>query len=204
MIVARTAIMAISLLFAAPPCLAMNNYDDPRVILSYMDKSLPGAQDILRVTTVISGEQLIFQVKTREQLQVPEEGDYMLLQIWQERAHQILVPLGDGRADTLISYASSAQTNRTTHTLESGELGGSLGPSDFSIRRVPRGVEFLVPLTWLEYGQKLGFDAYTIRGHTVESSFVIDKIYDRAAKADREERLISPIMLLNNLCATRR
>jgi hypothetical protein len=80
----------------------------------------------------------------------------------------------------------------------------SLSPSDFSIRRVPRGVEFLVPLTWLEYGQKLGFDAYTIRGHAVESSFVIDKIYDRAAKADREERLISPIMLLNNLCATRR
>ena len=196
--------MALCLLCAAPPCLAMNNYDDPRVILSYMDKSLPGAQDILRVTTAISGDRLVFQVKTREQLQVPGERDYLLLQVWQNRSHQILVPLGAGRADTVLSYASDAQPNRTTHTLKRGELSRSSGASNFTVRRVPHGVEFLVPLTWLDYGQKIGFDAYTVRGQAKRSSFEIEKIYDRAAKGHHPERLISPILLLNKLCATRR
>ena len=80
------------------------------------------------------------------------------------------------------------------------------GPGDgvFRARRVPRGVEFLVPLAWIDYREKIAFDAFTIRGRPSGAGFVIDEVYDQAGKGRREVRRISPITLLNNLCATRK
>ena len=204
MTLCRAAVLVLGLLSVASPCFAMNNYDDPRVILSYMDKSLLGAQDILRVTTTISDDRLVFQVKTREQAQLPGENDYLLLQFWQNRSHQILIPLGAGRGDTVLSYVSDAGPDPTTHVLAPGELSNSSGSPSFTVRRIPRGVEFLVPVTWLDYSQELGFDAYTVRGKVGPTSFAIETIYDQAAKGHHGERFISPFMLLNKLCATRK
>ena len=201
----RACVVLIAFLAASPVALAMNNYDDPRTILSYMDPSLAGARDILRVTTAIAGDEfVVFQVKTREEGAGSGEGDYALLQLWQDRSHQLLIPLAPELGEGVLYYEGATLSAGASHTLTGGELGAASGASAFTARRIPRGVEFVVPLAWLDYGKKMGFDAYTVRGRPVGDGFVIEEVLDRAAKGRPEERLISPIMLLNNLCATRR
>ena len=201
-----TALGFFFMLMAALPGIAMNNYDDPRIVLSYMDKDLDPARDILRLHTDISDEQqLVFQVKMRGEGESASRGDYVLLQVWQERAHLWLVPLGSSDpGDRALAYEGSTALRGLSQTLESGEIDASLREADFTVKRISRGVEYAVPLEWLDYGQKVGFEAYTVRGRKTESSFVIEEIYDRAAKGDREQHIVSPIMLLNNLCATRK
>ena len=109
-------------LLAAPAQLwAMSNYDDPRIVLSYMDRSLTGARDILRLNTSVEGDtHLVFEVKTRAPEQPPEAGDYLLLQLSQDRAVQLLVPIDPALGDAVLDYQRDlAPTGETL------ELGGA-------------------------------------------------------------------------------
>ncbi|MDG2335197.1 MAG: hypothetical protein P8Q97_13305 [Myxococcota bacterium] len=201
-------IALVSLLAMAQPGLAMNNYDNPRVILSYMDKSLDGPRDILRVTTAISAEgQLTFQIKTREGKYSPQDEDYMILEVQQQNSHHFLVPLNPALGEAVLAYTAEHPGEPEPHpaarALESGSALSLASIPAFSAKRIAKGFEFSVPLTWLDYGKGIVFDAYTARGQLLADTFVIEEVYDRAAKGDRERRLVSPIMLLNNLCATR-
>ena len=203
--VPRTATAVILLLAAAPGVLAMNNYDDPRMILSYMDKSLPGARDILRVTTSISNDdELIFRVKTRAEAKKATSGDYLLLQVRQSRSHQFLVPIGPEFGDSVLAYQEDPLAPGDSPDLQPGNSLSSSGASALNARRIANGVEFVVPLTWLDFSEKIGFDAYAVRGQASADNFLISEVYDRAAKGMKRDRMISPITLLNNLCATRR
>ena len=192
-------------LIGASPCLAMNNYDDPRVVLSYMDQSIEPARDILRLTTDASeGGGLVFQVKMRGDGSEAGHQDYLLLQVWQERAHQWLVPLDPDAGLPVLAYQGRGASTAGSPSLSSGPLNASPHRAEFTSKHIARGVEFAVPLSWLDYGKKIGFDAYTVTGTIQGDSFVVEEVHDRAAKGDRAERRISPIALLNNLCATRR
>ena len=195
-------IVIIAFLAAAPASQAMNNYDDPRVILSYMDRSLDGPQDILRVKTAISSDdRLTFQVKTRAAETPVQAADYILLEIQHDRFYRYLLPLDPALGEQVLAYTAE---HTAESSLEAGSTLSQPGASAFLAGRVPNGVEYSVPLTWLDYGAKIAFDAYTLRGQVLPEGFMIEEIYDRAAKGSQEKRLISPIMLLNNLCATRR
>lgn len=192
-------------LFAASPVPAMSNYDDPRVVLSYMDRSLSGARDILRVTTSVSGDtHLVFEVKTRAADSDPEAHDYVLLQISQGRSYQLMVPIDPDSGDVVLDYERELAPGGGARTLAGSELTAGSGDPGFTARRVPRGVEFWIPLAWVDYSEKIAFDAFTVRGQPSDRTFWIDEVYDQADKARKEERRVSPVTLLNNLCATRK
>ena len=183
----------------------MNNYDDPRVVLSYMDSSLEPARDILRLTTEVSDNQeLVFQVKMRGEGAKSGARDYVLLQVWQDRSHLWLVPLRLDQAEGVLAYEMDRVIPDSSQVLVTGELAALAGDLDFTASRIQRGVEFSVPLSWLDYREEIGFDAYTVRGRPAGDSFVIEEVYDQAAKGSRDPHRVSPIKLLNNLCATRR
>ncbi len=58
--------VAFFLLLCGTPVLAINNYDDPQKLLSYMDQALTPELDILRITSKISlDDHLIFEFKMR-------------------------------------------------------------------------------------------------------------------------------------------
>ena len=197
--------IAVLLLAAAPSALAMNNYDDPRTILSFMDKSLPGARDILRVTTSISDDgELVFRVKMRAEPETAMSGDYLLLQVRQSRSHQFLVPIDPEFGDSVLAYSDASLASSNNPGLQPGHALSSSPASALNARRIASGVEFVLPLTWLDYGEKIGFDAYAVRGQPSADGFLVAEVYDRAAKGMKRDRMISPITLLNNLCATRR
>lgn len=192
-------------LSASSYVLAMSNYDDPRVVLSYMDKSLDGARDILRLATAVSGDtHLVFEIKTRESEREPQAQDYVLLQISQGGTRHLLVPIDSESGDAVLDYEDVFPPKARAAGLAGSRLGPGPGDGVFRARRVPRGVEFLVPLAWIDYREKIAFDAFTIRGRPSGAGFVIDEVYDQAGKGRREVRRISPITLLNNLCATRK
>ena len=185
--------------------LAMSNYDDPRVVLSYMDKSLDGARDILRLTTAVAGDtHLVFEVKTRAETRDPHAHDYVLLQVSQGRSHQLLVPIDPELGDTIVDYEYDLGPGGKVRPLAGSELGAGSGDGTFAARRVLRGVEFLVPLAWIDYREKIAFDAFTVRGRSSGETFRVDEVYDQAGKGRNEARRLSPITLLNNLCATRK
>ena len=197
--------LALALLLVAPQSFAMNNYDDPRVVLSYMDRSLSGERDILRLTTtVVDDAYLVFEIKTR----TPEGGthtdDYLLLEISQGRSHQLLIPIDPELGDTVVDYESELAPSGKSRPLLGSSLGAGSGETAFRARRIPQGVEFRVPLSWIDYREKIAFDAYTIRGRPSAENFDIEEVYDRAGKGQKEQRHVSPITLLNNLCATRK
>lgn len=193
-------------LFAGSPGSAMNNYDDPRIVLSYMDKSVLPARDILRLhTDITDGEKLLFQVKTRGDTTEAEQNDYALLQVWQDKTHFWLISLAspDGEEPALV-YQIDGASNQLPPTLSGS--GGMTSSQQVrpTAKRISRGIEYTIPLTWLDYGEEIGFQAYTVKGRAEADGFVIEEVYDRAVKGHRNEHIVSPIMLLNNLCATRK
>ena len=197
--------MAVFALSASYHALAMNNYDDPRVVLSYMDKSLDGSRDILRLTTTVDGNtHLAFEVKTRAEERNPQPGDYLLLEISQGRSHQLLVPIDPELGDDVLAYEQELAPGGGIRTLAESNLKAGSRDGVFRARRVPRGVDFLVPLAWIDYHEKIAFDAFTIRGQPSGEAFLVAEVYDQAGKGQNERRRFSPITLLNNLCATRK
>ena len=202
----RAAIgLAICILGASFPVLGMSNYDDPRLVLSYMDKSLDGARDILRLAITVRGEtHLVFEVKTRASEEEPQAQDFVLLQVSQDDTRHLLVPIDPALGDAVLDYEAESPLKPREAGFAGSRLRVAPGDDVFRARRVPLGVEFLVPLAWIDYREKVAFDAFTIRGRASGTGFLIDEVYDQAGKGRREERRISAITLLNNLCATRR
>ena len=194
---------AVLALFSLSPVGAMNNYDDPRVVLSYRDGSLDGARDILRVATSVRDDtHLVFEVKTRSGEMEPLAQDYLLLQISQQSTRHLLVPIDPAVGNSVVDYEADSPPGPTG--LAGARLRPGPGAPAFRARRIPQGVEFLVPLSWIDYGEEIAFDAFSVRGRPSRGDFVIDAVYDRAAKGRGELRRVSAITLLNNLCATRK
>ena len=148
--------LALALLLVAPQSFAMNNYDDPRVVLSYMDRSLSGERDILRLTTtVVDDAYLVFEIKTRTPEGETHTHDYLLLEISQGRSHQLLIPIDPELGDTVIDYESELAPSGKSRPLLGSSLGAGSGESAFRARRIPQGVEFRVPLAWIDYREKI-------------------------------------------------
>ena len=140
---------------------AMSNYDDPRVLLSYMDRSLSGERDILRLTTTVAdASYLVFEIKAR----TPEGGtnadDYLLLEVSQDKSHQLLIPIDPKLDDTVIDYREtidfdalrsagdppkniSMSRKSTTRPGRDKRSNGAFLPSPCSIISVPRGSSLL-------------------------------------------------------------
>ena len=199
------SVVAACFLGAPAQFLAMSNYDDPRVVLSYMDRSLAGARDILRLNTSVEGDtHLVFEIKTRAPEQPPEAGDYVLLQLSQGRAVQLLVPIDPALGDAVLDYQRDLAPGGEAPGLAGSVLKPGSGRGVFTARRVPRGIEFLVPLAWVDFGEKISFDAFTVKGQPTPTTFQVEAVYDQAGKGQKTRPRHSPITLLNKLCATRK
>lgn len=187
------------------PVSAMNMYDDPRMILSFLDKSLPPELDILRVTTDISSDnELVFQVKTKGERESGEEQDYLLLHIVHEKHYVLLISINKERENKVALYEDflhpkSDENHRLPQTFKLSPL-----PMGFSAKHIPQGAEFNLPLDWLNFGAHLGFDAYTVQARIDGNSLEISKIYDQARKGRQGNKLISTITLLNKICSPQR
>ena len=191
------------LLVMAWPVSAMRINADPRIITSFMDKSLSPELDILRVTTDISPDNhLVFQVKTKGEWNNGEDNDYLLLQILHEKNYALIIPLSrKGEADILI-YKGNLQPESQLMSISFREP--ETLQTDFNAMYIDRGAEFTVPLDWINFGADFSFDAYTVQAQMQGDTLQISKVYDQARKGQANEKRISAITLLNKICSPKK
>lgn len=187
------------------PVSAMQIDADPRTIISSMDKSLSPELDILRVTTDLSQDNhLVFQVKTRGEWIDEEGSNYLLLQILHEKAHVFLIPINKEKGDKVLIYEGALQPENHALSKIFSEPGEYNLRTGFNAKHIFRGVEFTVPIDWINFGGHLGFDAYTVKASIQGNTLKISEVYDQARKGRGEERRFSAITLLNKICTPRR
>lgn len=186
------------------PTFAMSNEDDPRLLASYMDKSLSSELDILRVTAQTLPGKLVFQIKTRGEPVDGETGNYFLLQITNDKPYLFLVPVNNTSKDNILMYEGISQSEHIALAESVNTLKRMVLPPGFSMQRIHHGIEFSLPLDWIDFSSNLSYDAYTAHADTQESVLKINEIHDQAGKGRKNKKQYSAITLLNKLCATRR
>lgn len=202
----RAIVLLPLLIVSALTADAMQIEADPRTIVSFMDKALSPELDILSVSADISpDDHLVFQVKTRGERTEGEAGDYMLLRILHGKVHVFLVPINPKDGDKVLAYESALQPDghallpRTLEASREADL-----PARLNARRIAGGMDFILPVDWIDFGKEFGFDAYTVKvrmqGNTVE----IGEIHDQAGKGRNGKSTFSAVTLLNKLCTPQR
>jgi len=187
------------------PVSAMNMFDDPRAILSFRDKALLPELDILRVMVTLSpDDDLIFQVKTKGERQQSANQDYLLLQILHEKNYVLLVSLDKERGNEVLVYESGLPSEEISRLTVNQQFQLSSLSAQFSAKHVSQGMEFSVPLEWINFGADFGYDAYTVQAHLQDNHLQIIRIYDQARKGQLEAKRFSAITLLNRICSPQR
>lgn len=185
------------------PVYAMNMYDDPRMIMSFRDKALLPELDILRVMITLSPEnQLVFQVKTKGERQQGAADEYLLLQILHAKHYVLLVPVNTQQTFHGWVYEDALQSEDGPPELIDRKFQAVA--AEFAVRRIPQGVEFVIPLDWIDFGVDFGYDAYTVQARLQADSLQIDHIYDQARKGRHAAKRFSAITLLNQICSPQR
>ena len=200
----KTFMLIVSFFLITAPVSAMQIEADPRIIISFMDNSLPPELDILRVTTDVSEDNhLIFQVKTKGERVSGKNSDYILLNILHEKTYALIISLNKETKESIQVYEGGLHPEKqlTSIAFKKSEINNE--HTGFSVRRVNRGVEFTIPLDWINFGADFGFDAYTVHARIKENVLYIDEVYDQARRGPQEKR-ISAITLLNNICSPKK
>ena len=200
-------LLVIFVLTGISPVSAMNIYDDPRILLSYMDRSLAPEQDILRVTVNVTPDNyLVFQVMARGEQSGEENSDHFLLRITNGKSYVLLAPIDKEKGEKVFMYEDALESD--SKLSEPAILPLTFKTSDlqakFSARHIRNGVEFSIPLDVINFGNNFGYDAYTVQASIQAHSLKIDEIYDQARKGSGEVKQYAAITLLNRLCATRK
>lgn len=201
-------LLAIFVLTGISPVSAMNIYDDPRILISYMDRSLTPEQDILRVTVNVTPDNfLVFQVKTRGEQHGREHSDHFLLRVTNGKPYILLVPIDKEMGDKVFMYEDAIESENNM-LLESAIKPITFNASDLqtkiSARHIRNGVEFSIPLDAINFGNNFGYDAYTVQASMQADTLQINRVYDQAGKGRGEVKQYAAITLLNKLCATRK
>ena len=200
----RLFLLLLPLLLTGPVS-AMQIDADPRVIISFMDKSLPPALDIFRVTTDISEDNhLIFQVQTKGERADGGKSDYVLLSIQHEKAYALIIPLNKAAGEEMRVFEGElrAEDQLTAVTFKASRI--NIEHAGFNARHIARGAEFTMPLDWINFGADFGFDAYTIDASIQGEILKINTVYDQARRGRTQAKQMSAITLLNNICSPKK
>lgn len=201
-------LLVIFVLTGISPVSAMNIYDDPRILLSYMDRSLTPEQDILRVTVNVTPDNhLVFQVKARGEQSGGENSDHFLLRITNGQSYVLLVPIDKEKDEKVFMYEDTLEPENNSLSepaMMPITFKASILQAEFRARHIRNGVEFSIPLEVINLGNDFGYDAYTVQASIQAHTLQINKVYDQAGKGRGEVKQYAAITLLNKLCATRK
>lgn len=187
------------------PVCGMSMYDDPRTILSFRDKALSPELDILRVMVTLSpASQLIFQVKTKGERQSGAADEYLLLHILHGKHYMLLIPINAQQTSHGLVYEGTLQSEDAPPVLVGRKFRTVASSDGFAVKRIPQGVEFIVPLEWIDFSVDFGYDAYTVQARLQDGGLQITHIYDQARKGRPGANRFSAITFLNRICSPQR
>lgn len=198
-------ILIVILFMATKSVFSMTIDPDPRIIVSFMDKTISPELDILRVMAGISSDNnhLIFEVKTRGERLQGSKRDYLLLHITHGKTYVLLLPINKEKENQVIVYERLSQSNGDDHASPIlGRFTRNSSLMNFNIIPISQGGEFSIPLDWIDFNTNLSFDAYTVQAKVKGNTLEIDKVYDWARKGRTHinKESLSAITLLNKIC----
>lgn len=201
----RFCILLLQSVLMINPAFGMRIDADPRMIISFMDRSLPPELDILRVTTDISEDNhLIFRVQIRGERVSGDNNDYVVLNIQHEKTYAMVIPLSQSADETLRIYEGELLSTNQLASIAFKESDINSKHAGFSARYINRDVEFMLPLDWINFGVDFGFDAYTISATIQKHILYIDTIHDQARRGNISTNQVSAITLLNAICSPKK
>lgn len=195
----------IQLALMASPASGMRIDADPRMIISFADQSLSPELDILRVTTDVSEDNhLIFRVQTKGERISGDRNDYVLLNIQHEKTYAMIIPVNKetGEAVRIFEGEFLSSGSLTAIALRQSDLSDQ--HTGFNAKHFNRGVEFKVPLDWINFGADFGFDAYTVNATEQKQILHIHTVYDQARRGNLSTTQVSAITLLNAICSPKK
>lgn len=203
--IARIALLFFQLSLLVGPAVAMQLEADPRVIISFMDKSLPPELDILRVTSDVTPDNhLVFQVQTKGERVGGESNDYVMLHIQHEKTYALIIPLNSDANEAVRIYEAALEPDSPLTAITFKESPLSSEYAGFDATRIERGTKFTMPLDWINFGADFGFDAYTVEATVEEDTLQINAVHDQARRGRAQPKQISAITLLNNICSPKK
>jgi hypothetical protein len=201
----RFFIVFLHLALVVSPVYGMRIDADPRMIISFVDQSLPPELDILRVTTYISDDNhLIFRIQTKGDRITGDRNDYVLLNIQHEKTYAMIIPINKETDEPVRIFEGELLSSRpmTSIALKQSSLSGE--PGEFNAKHVARGVEFGLPLDWINFGADFSFDAYTVSAAEQKQVLHIHTVYDQARRGNLSTNQVSAVTLLNAICSPKK
>jgi hypothetical protein len=201
----RFFIVFLQLALMASPVSGMRIDADPRMIISFADQSLPPELDILRVTTDVSEDNhLIFRIQTKGERISGDRNDYVLLNIQHEKTYAIVIPINKETDGTVRIFEGEFLSSGPLTSSALKQSGLSDEHTGFNAKHIGRGVEFRMPLDWINFGADFGFDAYTVSATEQDQLLHIHTIYDQARRGNLSTTQVSAITLLNAICSPKK
>lgn len=198
-------LIAVILFMIMESVFSMKINPDPRVVVSFMDKSISPELDILRITADISpnNSHFVFQVKTRGERMQGDSKDYLLLHLTHGKTYVLLLPINKEKENQILVYERIPQSSNNDQSPILGKFRKNSHLMNFNVIPIFRGGEFSVPLDWINFNKNFSFDAYTVQARIEGDVLEISKIYDwaRKGKIQGNENQLSAITLLNKICA---
>src|SRR5699024_7000399 len=108
------------------------------------------------------------------------------------------------KGDKVLLYENTSSSDLNTLSSLSKELKKLSPKTGFSVKRIPHGIEYFIPMDWIDFGSDFSYDAYTVQASVQGNTLHIREIYDQAGKGRKEEKRFSAITLVNKLCTTRK
>ena len=201
----RFFIVLLQLVLVVNPASGMRIDADPRMIISFADQSLPPELDILRVTTDVSEDNhLIFRIQTKGERISGDRNDYVLLNIQHEKTYAVIIPINEESGETVRIFEGEFLSSAPLTSAALKQSGLSDEYSGFNAKHINRGVEFRVPLDWINFGADFGFDAYTVNATEKKQILQIHTVYDQARRGNLSTTQVSAITLLNAICSPKK
>ncbi len=195
----------LQLILIVSPVFGMRIDADPRMIISFVDHSLPPELDILRVTTDLSEDNhLIFRIQTKGERISGDRNDYVVLNIQHEKTYAMIIPLNKEVDETIRIFEGKLLSSGQiiSSPLEQSNISDEY--PEFNAKHITRGVEFRIPLEWINFSADFSFDAYTISAKIQKQILYINKVYDQARRSNLSTSQISAITLLNAICSPKK
>lgn len=176
----------------ALPALGMTNYDDPRVIKGYVDPSLAGEADILKVT-LEAKDSLLAKIYVREFSSDAMDVSYLL---------EFRQPL------SVSQWLVSARKESFTVT----PVAGTRVHPGVTLARLNSGVtvkahlsrnilSLEIPLEAVDFSQPLNYEFYSIELANMDGNLKIERVLDGTVTGHVSESAVNPFSLFNKLCS---
>ena len=186
----------------SPENLAMDDYDSPRLIRSYVDRELASHLDILQVRAKIEDNSLLqfkvnFRPKQFDEPSLYNQNQYLVLELTQASTHYLVIQIGEESANL---YQLTPSNNQYLALTPGTTAKRATSNQQWQVQRNENEILISLPTRFFNFQHALIYDSYSVHGQASDKVFTVNEVYDRAAKGRLNPKKVSVMKLYNQMC----